>query len=54
MEKDFRGKKLNITVNNPYHKSSGASRLTVNGQEMEGDYIPVEKLNETNEICLVL
>ncbi|SCW73266.1 Cellobiose phosphorylase [Lachnospiraceae bacterium C10] len=54
MEKDFRGKKLNITVKNPYHKSSGASRLTVNGQELEGDYIPVEKLNETNEICLVL
>ncbi|MBQ5485135.1 MAG: N,N'-diacetylchitobiose phosphorylase, partial [Lachnospiraceae bacterium] len=54
MEKEFRGKKLHITVENPDHKCSGASKLTLNGEVLEGDYIPEDKLNETNEICLVL
>ena len=54
MDKEFRGKKLHITVKNPQHKCSGATSLTLNGEDMEGDYIPEAKLNETNEICLVL
>jgi cellobiose phosphorylase len=52
MEKSFRGKKLNIKVNNPNGCESGCKKLTVNGRMMEGDYIPSSVLNAENEIVL--
>ncbi len=54
IEKDFRGKKLHIKVQNPEHKESGFTKLTVNGAVMEGNYIPADVLKEENEITLVL
>lgn len=54
MEKNFRGSKLHITVKNPDHKESGCASLTLNGQQMEGDYIPAEQLLAENEIVLTL
>ena len=52
MEKVFRGKKLNIKVNNPGGNESGCKKLTVNGQTMEGNYIPAAVLKAENEIVL--
>ena len=52
MTKDFRGKKLNIKVLNPNGAESGCVRLTVNGADMDGDYIPFDKLAEKNDIVL--
>jgi len=52
MEKSFRGKKLNIKVNNPEGHESGCKKLTVNGTAVEGNYIPASILKQENEIIL--
>jgi cellobiose phosphorylase len=52
MEKVFRGKKLNIKVNNADGKESGCKKLTVNGETMQGDYIPASVLKAENEVVL--
>lgn len=52
IEKDFRGSHLHIVVNNAGHAESGCKRLVVNGQEIEGDYIPAHLLKEYTEIIL--
>jgi len=52
MEKVFRGKKLNIKVNNPGGAESGCKKLTVNGVAMEGNYIPASALKAENEVVL--
>jgi cellobiose phosphorylase len=52
MEKSFRGKKLNIKVNNPNGHESGCKKMTVNGKTVEGNYIPASILKAQNEIIL--
>ena len=52
IEKIFRGKKLNIKVNNPNGNESGCKKLTVNGTAVEGSYIPASVLKAENEIIL--
>jgi len=52
MEKTFRGKKLRIQVQNPQGRESGCRKLTVNGVEMTGNYIPASALKADNEVVL--
>ncbi len=52
INKDFRGKHLHITVSNKNHAETGCKRLIVNGEEIEGNYIPEEMLTEQTEITL--
>ena len=52
IEKVFRGKRLNIKVNNPDGNESGYKKLTVNGTSMEGNYIPASVLKAENEVVL--
>ena len=52
--KDFRGCHLHIVVKNPDHVESGCKSLLVNGQAVEGDYIPKELLSEQTEIELTM
>lgn len=54
IEKDFRGCKLHIVVKNPDHVESGCKCLTVNGQIMDGNYIPADLLTAETEIELTL
>lgn len=54
VEKDFRGKHLHILVKNPAHLESGCSKLLVNGQEMDGNYIPEEMMSENTYIELTM
>ncbi len=54
MHKLFRGKQLEITVQNPHHVQSGVASLTLNGTALEGNYIPAEQLTDTNQIVVVL
>jgi len=49
MEKSFRGKKLNIIVNNAGGKNI---KLTVNGEVMKENYIPASVLKAANDIVL--
>lgn len=54
IEKNFRGKKLNINVDNSAHVESGVKSVTLNGVELDSNYIPAEKLADTNNITVVL
>lgn len=54
MEKDFRGHRLHICVENPGHHESGCRSLTLNGQAMPDNYIPVSALRDENDIILTM
>ena len=54
IEKNFRGKHLSITIQNPNHVQSGVSLLTLNGKKLEGDYVPANALSDNNTIEVVL
>ena len=54
IEKDFRKKHLHIVIDNPSGKESGCERLTVNGTELSGNYIPDLILKDKNEVHLIL
>ncbi|MBE6837605.1 MAG: N,N'-diacetylchitobiose phosphorylase [Ruminococcus sp.] len=54
IEKDFRGKHLHITVKNPNHAETGCVSLTVNGKQLDGNYIPADILEKDNEVVLVM
>ena len=54
VEKDFRGKHLHIEVYNPDHKESGCTKLLVNDEMMDGNYVPVEKMSENTIIKLYI
>jgi hypothetical protein len=60
MTKPFRGRKLNISVENPNGKQSGVKSVTVNGGAVEtrglcgGLLIDESILKDTNDIVVVL
>lgn len=54
IEKNFRGKQLHITVENPDHKESGFTQLILNGQELSSSYLPEHLLQVENDITLIL
>ncbi|MDE6625178.1 MAG: N,N'-diacetylchitobiose phosphorylase [Lachnospiraceae bacterium] len=54
MDKDFRGKKLHITVKNPDGKESGVTKVTLNGSVLEGNYIKAGQLTDNNEVIVEL
>ena len=54
IEKDFRGKHLHLLIENPEGKECGCKKLTLNGKELEGNYVPAALLEEKNEIRMVL
>ncbi len=54
INKTFRGKTLNIDVQNPSHVQSGVKEITLNGEKFDGNYIPANKLADNNEIVVVL
>ena len=54
IEKEFRGKKLFIEVKNPNHVQSGVKEIILNGEKLEGNFVPVEKMIEKNEIEVIL
>lgn len=50
IQKEFRGKQLQIQIFNPEHAESGCKKMIVNGKEMSGNYLPEDILEETNKI----
>ncbi len=54
VEKMFRGKKLNMTFNNPHKAESGVSEITLNGEKLQGNLIPADMLKDENEIVVTL
>ena len=54
MEKNFRGKKLKITVDNGAHREGHPSRYILNGEERPAAVIPAEDLKDVNELVIVM
>lgn len=54
MEKNFRGSKLEIKVENPNGAQSGCKEFYVNGEKFEDNYIPADKLTPVTEVRLVM
>ncbi len=52
IEKVFRGKKLSIKIQNSAGVQHGVSRVTLNGNVLEGNKIPASKLAEFNDILV--
>ncbi len=52
IEKDFRGKHLQICVKNPGHVESGCKRIVLNGSDIQDDYIDESLLSPCNRIEL--
>ena len=54
IEKTFRGKQLSIEITNPEHVQSGVIETVLNGEKLKSNFIPADKLNETNKITVVM
>ena len=52
MKKNFRGKQLNITVNNPNGSEHGVKKVIVNSEAIEGLLIKESILKDVNEIIV--
>ena len=52
IDKDFRGNHLHIVVNNHGHAQTGCKKVTVDGQEIDGNYIPAQLLKDGTEIIV--
>ena len=50
--KEWRGKKLNISVKNPEKIEKNVKNIIINGEKIDGNYIPFEKLANENEIVV--
>ncbi|MBP5579986.1 MAG: N,N'-diacetylchitobiose phosphorylase, partial [Ruminococcus sp.] len=54
IEKNFRGKKLNISIDNSAHVQSGVRETILNGEKLAGNYVPADKLADVNEIKVIM
>ncbi len=52
IDKEFRGKHLHIVVNNHGHVPGGCKKVTIDGQEIEGNYISAQLLKDQTEIIV--
>ena len=54
VRKKFRGKILNMEFSNPNNVESGVKEIILNGENLEGNLIPADKLRDENEIRVTL
>jgi len=54
MTRRFRGKFFNIEVKNENGVQKGVSKLVVNGEELSGNYIPLNKMKDQNEVIVIM
>jgi cellobiose phosphorylase len=52
IEKTFRGKKLFIEFKNSNHAQCGAREVILNGEKLEGNFVPAAKLKDENKIVV--
>jgi cellobiose phosphorylase len=48
----FRGKTLNIRVENPKGVQKGVQEIVLNGESIKGCFIPIEKIKDRNEVVV--
>lgn len=54
VQRRFRGKLLLIRILNPHHIQKGVSRIQINDEEIEGRFIPFERLREENQVVVYM
>ncbi|MFG6348002.1 MAG: N,N'-diacetylchitobiose phosphorylase [Lachnospiraceae bacterium] len=54
MEKNFRGSKIIIKVENPDGAEAGFKEFYINGEKQEDNYIPAKKLSDVTEVRMVM
>lgn len=54
VSRKFRGSKYEISIDNPEGVSKGVKSLTVNGEKVTGNLIPIQKENSTNQIVVIM
>ncbi|MDO5560434.1 MAG: N,N'-diacetylchitobiose phosphorylase [Oscillospiraceae bacterium] len=54
MKKFFRGKWLDITIDNSAHVQSGVKSISVNSEILSSNYIPASILKENNDVVITL
>lgn len=54
MEKNFRGKKLMITVENPNGAECGFKEFYINGEKQDDNYVPADKMTDVTEVRMVM
>ena len=54
IHKTFRGKRLNISIQNPNHVQCGVKSMNVNGKQIDGNFLPADQLADVNEIEITL
>jgi N,N'-diacetylchitobiose phosphorylase len=52
--REFRGRKVEISVKNPGGACRGVKSMTLNGKALEGNLLPADKLGEHNVVEVVL
>jgi N,N'-diacetylchitobiose phosphorylase len=52
--RQFRGKTVNIRVENPSGVEKGVVRITLNGRLLEGNFVPVERMADENEVVATM
>jgi cellobiose phosphorylase len=50
----FRNKHFNITIQNQHHVQKGVSKLIINGEEMSGSLILLNKMQPENEVVVIM
>jgi len=54
MTRRFRGSDYHIVVRNPQHLETGKTSITVDGQKINGEYLPVLNDGQTHEVIAVI
>jgi len=54
VQRQYRGKKVNIKVTNPNKVSKGIKSLVLNGESLNGNILPFEKLKLENEAEVIM
>jgi cellobiose phosphorylase len=52
MSRRFRGKEFSIVVKNENAVQKGVKKITINGEEIQGNVIPVSKMKDKNEVVV--
>ena len=54
MDKNFRGKKIHITVRNESGAQCGFKEFYLNGKKLDQPYVPAADMLDENEVVVVM
>lgn len=54
MKRTFRNNLLNITVSNKNGRQQGVKQIVINGETLEGNFIPLDKMKTTNDVTVIM